>query len=53
MRYETPQLIGDSSATDAIQHVGEPVNEKGLQQVSDATIDPTRFCTIGAYEADE
>ncbi len=53
MRYETPQLIGNSSAIDAIQHVGEPENEKVHRQVSDAPIDPALFCTIGAYEADE
>jgi hypothetical protein len=53
MRYETPQLIGDSSATIAIQNVGEPLNDKRNPQTPDSTIDPAVFCTSAAYEADE
>jgi hypothetical protein len=52
MRYTTPQITAIHHATEAIQSIGLPPDQKTLDDHLD---NPVTFpnCTLAAYESDE
>jgi hypothetical protein len=52
MRYTAPQIIDVRNATETIQSIGLPPDQKNPGPISDSPV-PLPTCSEAAYESDE